>query len=35
MKANATMLPAFKTRQDGITRNSCQKKAMPVEWKYA
>jgi hypothetical protein len=35
MKANAMMPEAFRTRRDGITRISCQKKAMPLEWKYA
>jgi hypothetical protein len=35
MKANAKMLQAFRNRRDGITLSPCQKKAMPVEWKYA
>ncbi len=35
MKANALTVQAFRNRQERILlHESCQKKVMPVEWKY-
>ena len=34
MKAGALSPEAFRTRQDVSGPDSCQKKAMPLEWKY-